>query len=273
MVLLQIYPLITGIAYSFQNYQINRPVGRRFVGLENYIKLFTEDDTFFPVLIFSFVYTLAVVFISYVIGMILALLLNKDIPGRGFLRAMVLLPWVISNTVSATNWKWILNDRLGIVNIVLQELGIIDQPIQFFADMQMAKVTVIMIGIWKAMPFMVVVLLAGLQSIPSELYESAGMDGAGPWKSFWHITMPSIRSVTTMCTTLMFIWQFNNFEGIYLLTEGGPNDATFVLPIHIYYTSFYRGRISYGSATAVVILIVMLVVALIRNRNQRKFEE
>jgi len=269
MLLIQIYPLFTGISYSFQNYQLNRPKERGFIGFKNFIEILTSDEKFYSVLLFTFLNAFFVVLFSYVAGLVLALLLNRNIFGRGIFRAVVLLPWIISNSVSATNWTWLLNDQMGFINTSLKALGLIDQSILFLADMTLAKMTVIVVGAWKSTPFMMIVLLAGLQGIPKELYESASIDGAGFWKSLRHITLPSIRSVTTMCTTLMFIWTFNNFETIYLLTAGGPNEATFVLPIHIYYTSFYRSKIGYGSAIAVIVLIIMMIAALIRFRLQR----
>lgn len=273
ILIMQIYPLARGIWYSFENYQITRPGVNRFVGLKNYIDLLTTDEKFYRILGFTMVYTIVVCVAAYVIGLALALLLNRNIPGRGVIRAFILLPWIISGTVCATNWRWILNDRYGIINLFLQKIGLISQPLQFLGDMQLARFTVILIGIWKFTPFMVVVLLAGLQSVNNDLYEAAKIDGAGFWRCLFSVTLPSIRSVTTMSTTLLFIWAFNNFESTYLLTGGGPNDATFTLPIYIYQTSFYRGKISYGSAVAISVLLIVLLVSILRITLQRKEDE
>lgn len=198
------------------------------------------------------------------IGLMLALLLNRDIKGRGFYRALVLLPWVVSNTVVAANFRWILNDRYGFINTTLQKLGLIEKPIQFLANMTNAKLTVIALGIWKTVPFMCIVILAALQAVPKDQYEAAAIDGAGYWKKLRYITLPAIRSVTVMATTLQFIWNFNNFEPIWLLTSGGPNEATQTLAVQIYEEAFVKNRIGYAAAIAVVVLIFMMIFTLLR---------
>lgn len=264
-----ILPLLGGIFLSFQNYWILKPQKPRgFNGINNYIKLF-GDKEFLSVLGYSFFYTLSVVVIAYLFGLCLALLLNRDIRGRAFYRALVLLPWVISPTVASTNWLWVLNDRIGFINNVLRDWGIISSPIQFLAVPDAAKITVIFTSTWKAFPFMTITILAALQGINSDMYESAYIDGAGFWQSFLHITMPMIKNVSVVCTILMFIWNFNNFENIYLLTKGGPSDATFTLPILTYYTAFYRNNLGYASTIGTSMLVVLLFVALAYMRALR----
>lgn len=272
MTVLLLYPLIQGIFYAFTNYRFNRPGQRDFVFLDNFVKLITSDSKFYESFGFTLMYSIGVVVISYIIGFAIAMLLNQKVPGRGIFRALILLPWVISSSVTATNWKWLLNERYGIVNVILQQLHIIDKPILFLAKPELAKLTVIMIGAWKSLPFMTIVILAGLQSVSTELYEAASIDGAGFWKSLRYVTLPSIRGITTMCTTLQFIWTFNNFENIYLMTEGGPNDSTYTLPIYIYQTAFARSNISYAAAIAVAILILMIIFTVVRFRLQKRKE-
>lgn len=261
ILLISIYPLLNGILLSFQKYNLLKPLNRKFVGFENYIKILTTDTEFYGVLTYSFIYTVAVVISAYLFGLFLAVLLNRNIKGRGLYRALILLPWVISPSVASTNWLWLLNDQVGFINNVLRALNLIDKPILFIAVPDLARITVIFTGAWKAFPFMMIVVLAGLQSIPRDLYESAHIDGAGFWKSFFYITMPMIRGVSAIATTLMFIWTFNNFENIYLFTRGGPADATYVLPILTYYTAFFRSQLGYASAIAVIMLIVLLLLS------------
>lgn len=270
MILLLLYPVVQGIAYSFMDYRLNRPDKKGFVFLQNFIKLITTDDKFYNSFGFTLLNAIGVVLISYTIGFAIAMLLNQKVVGRGVFRALILLPWIISSSVTATNWKWILNERYGIVNIILQKTGIIDEPILFLARPENARLVVILLGAWKTLPFMTIVILAGLQSVSMDLYESAAIDGAGFLKSLRYITLPGIRKVTLMCTTLQFIWTFNNFENIYLLTEGGPNDATYILPVYIYQQAFARNNISYASAIAVTILILMIIFTIIRFRLQRE---
>jgi ABC-type sugar transport system permease subunit len=263
---ISIFPIVRGISLGFFNYSIRRPNAARFVGFENFIRLITTDSEFHRTLGFSFIYAFAVVSISYVMGMCFALLLNRDIKGRGFFRAMILIPWIIPPVVAATNFTWLLNDQLGFINVLFQRLGIINKPVLFLADETIARITVCLTGAWKSFPFMTIVLLSGLQGISGELYEAASIDGAGFFRSFRHITVPMLKPVTMISTVLMFIWTFNNFENIYLLTKGGPANATFVLPILSYYTAFFRSQLGYASAISTLMLIVLLLLALIYMR-------
>jgi multiple sugar transport system permease protein len=264
-----VFPLISGIFLSFQNYYIlkpNKPSG--FNGIQNYIKLMSDTE-FQGVLLYTLIYTLSVVVISYCFGLFLALLLNRKIKFRAFYRALVLLPWVVSPTIAATNWMWVLNDRIGFFNQWLQKLHVVSSPILFLAVPDLARITVIFTSAWKAFPFMAITILAALQGINADLYESAYIDGAGFWRSFIHITLPMIKRVSAVATILMFIWNFNNFENIYLLTRGGPSQATFTLPILTYYTAFYRSNLGYASTVGTTILIVLLVVSLLYLRVLR----
>jgi ABC-type sugar transport system permease subunit len=266
---ISIYPLIHGIRLGFMSYSIRRIRSAKFNGLDNFIRILTADSEFYSTLLFSFGYAFAVVAISYILGMCFALLLNRDIKYRGFFRAMILIPWIIPPVVAATNWTWLLNDQLGFVNLVLRRWGFIDTPILFLADPVLARLTVCLTGAWKSFPFMTIVLLSGMQGIPDELYESASIDGAGFFRSFRHITIPMLKNVTMISTVLMFIWTFNNFENIYLLTKGGPANATFVLPILSYYTAFFRSQLGYASAISTLMLVVLMILALIYMRMLR----
>ncbi|MDR1287527.1 MAG: sugar ABC transporter permease [Treponema sp.] len=251
------------------SYSIRRIRAAGFNGIDNFIRILTTDAEFYGTLLFSFGYALAVVVLSYVLGMCFSLLLNRNIKFRGFFRAMILIPWIIPPVVAATNWTWLLNDQLGFVNLMLRKAGFIDKPILFLADPVLARLTVCFTGAWKSFPFMTIVLLSGMQGIPDELYESASIDGAGFFRSFRHITIPMLKNVTMISTVLMFIWTFNNFENIYLLTKGGPANATFVLPILSYYTAFFRSQLGYASAISTLMLGVLLVLALIYMRILR----
>jgi ABC-type sugar transport system permease subunit len=259
---ISIYPLLNGFALSGMKYNLLSPGERHFVGLQNFSDILFTDGEFYGVLVYSFVYTIAVVALSYVLGLALALLLNIGIRARGLFRAFILVPWVVPPVIAAVNWSWVLNDQVGIVNLFLQRSGIIHGAILFLGNASVAQITVILTSVWKSFPFMMVVLLAGLQGIPKELYEAAYIDGADTRQSFWYITMPMLKGVTSVCTTLMFIWTFNNFENIYLLTQGGPSRATFVLPILTYFTAFFRSEIGYASAISVIMLVVLLTLSL-----------
>ena len=268
--LFQLYPFVYGVGLSFTNYYLLTKKDPKFIGLQNFIDIFTDDPKFWPALGFSFVYTIGIVVFSYILGMLFALLLNKEIRAKGLIRAFVLLPWVLSSSVMATNWKWILNDRYGIVNQILQGIGLLSEPLQFFSTAEMARFTVTFVGIWRNVPFMTIVLLAGLQSIPTELYEAASVDGANSWQRFWKITVPQMAAVTLTSTTLMFIWALNGFENIYLLTSGGPVNATTGIAIYSYLTAFDGSRMGYASALSVILMLIMIVFVLIRMKFSRK---
>lgn len=269
-----IYPLFMGIGISFTDFDILRPLARRsFVGFGNYVRALTQiDDGFYASLLFTSIYSLSVCILSYLLGLGLALALNKDFRFRAVFRGLFLLPWVIPPTVYATNWRWILNDRFGIVNQFLLNIGLTKEPILFLAESSAARLTVILGGTWRGYPFMMLVILAGLQSIPDEIYEAARIDGANRFQSFVRITFPLLLNVSIMSTILQFIWTFNNFENIYLLTSGGPINSTTVLSILIYNTAFFRGRFGYAAAIAVVDLILLSAVSVLYLRLQRQRE-
>ena len=269
----QIYPFFYGIGISFTNYSLLSSKAPKFIGLKNYIDIFTGDEKFYGVLIFSFIYTLSIVIFSYVIGMVLALLLNRPIRGRGLFRAVVLIPWVISAAIMATNWKWLLNDRYGLINGILTGIGLVDKPVQFFATAGWARFTVTAIGVWRNIPFMAITLLSGLQSISTEMYEASTVDGAGKIQTFFRITLPSLRGVTLISTTLMFIWAFNGFENIYLLTDGGPLNATAVVPIYAFKTAFNSSKMGYAAALSVILMTIMVIFSTIRMKINEKAEQ
>lgn len=269
LMLVSFYPLFNSLYLSFTNTNVlKRNQDVQFTGIDNFVRFF-NDSTVGPSIRYSLEYAFFCVLISYILGMFLALLLNRKIRGRAFFRALLLIPWAIPTVVATANWLWILNDQSGLVNIWLQQMGLISEPILFFADPAMARVTCILVGTWKSYPFMTLSLLAGLQGIPDDIFESARIDGASGFKVFWYITLPMLKNISMVVVTLMFIWGFNNFDIIYLLTQGGPLDATFTLPIYTYNTAFYRGRMGYASAISMMTLIILSGLCMVYMRVQK----
>lgn len=260
-------PISQSIYYSFSDYTLSGDE-LSFVGLSNYSTLF-NDKEFHSILGFTFLYTFTAVALTYGIGLIVALILNQKIKFRNIFRALVLLPWVIPVIAAALSWKWVLDYHYGLANTLLVNLKIVDKPLLFLADKTLARVIVIVMTSWKNFPFFAVVLLAGLQGIPEELYEAASIDGANVFNRFRYITMPALKNVSLIITMLSFFWTFSNFEYIWLLTEGDPARSTFVLPILTYYIAFFRGEMGYASAIAVIILIVLLLVSFAYLRLQK----
>lgn len=265
---ISIYPVFSSIYMSLTDEHLLRKESS-FVGLKNYIRL-VSDQEFWNSVGFTFLYSFAVVIIAYVVGLALALVLNRRMRGKRFFRAVFLLPWVIPPVIAVTNLKWILHDQVGIINTTLQAWGIIDKPILFLAQYGLIRPTVILASAWKQIPFMMITLLAGLQSVPADLYESAQIDGAGFWKRLGSITLPIIRPLTFINTTLSFIWTMNSFEMIWLMTEGGPNGHTFTIPVLSYYTAFFRKDMAYAATIATSMLVVLLLLTLLNFRMQFK---
>ncbi len=263
--IIEFYPFVTGISYSLHKGSL---LGTQaFVGLQNYIRLFNSPD-FYNSLYFSFLFALFNVGFSYLIGLGLALLLNLHFPGRGLCRVLLLIPWIVPAVVSIVSWKWLIADRGGLVNIILTRFGF--GPIYFLSDSNWAMVAVIAIKIWRSFPFMMLSLLAQIQVIDRNLYEAAKLDGANPWKLFWYITLPHLKNISIIQAILMIIWSINDFETPYLLTQGGPSNATENLILLSYRYTFGRNDVGRGSAVALVSLVFLMILACLMLRQQRK---
>lgn len=262
--LINTIPFLYGVVLSFTNTNYFRPQnGSRFVGLQNYLEILQNED-FYRMFSFTLLYTVLVVLLSYALGMAFALLLNRDIRFKNFFRGLALLPWIMAPAVAVVIWRWMCNDQLGAINVMLKSIGLIQTPIRFLSDKTLAKVTVVAFAVWKCYPFMMVVLLGGLQSIGKEVYEPARIDGASKWACFRYITLPLLRPVSIVALSLMFIWTFNtnSFDNIYLLTRGGPVNSTYVLSIEAYYAAFYRGKAGYASAASLLMTVFIALAAL-----------
>ena len=229
--------------------------------MKNIITILTSDAEFRSDLLFTVIYTIGIVVIAYITGLVFSLLLNADMPCRTLFRVLILIPWVISPAVSSMSWSWLLSDQYGFFNNFLKSIGVIDKSILFLADKTLAKIMVIIIGAWRNFPFITVSLLAGLQGISKDYYEAADIDGANKFQRFRYVTFPHLKNVSIITITLVSIWTFNNFDNIYMLTKGGPAQSTEVLSILAYNNAFFRGNISYASAMATVMLVIMLIAS------------
>jgi ABC-type sugar transport system permease subunit len=265
ILLIIFYPFLQGFYYSLTDGSMIRPGS--FVGLRNYLQLFSMPD-FRHALYFSLIFAVSNVFGCYLLGLGLALLLNQDVPGRGFFRVALLLPWIIPSVVSIVSWRWLIADDQALLNIFLGwfEIG----PIYFLSTGEWAMFSVIMIKIWRSFPFMMLSLLAALQSIDRNLYEAAALDGAGPWQTFRHITMPHLMNISIVLWILMTIWTINDFDTPWLLTQGGPSNATENLILVAYRYTFGRNDIGMGSAISFITLILLMILAILLLRRQRR---
>jgi ABC-type sugar transport system permease subunit len=222
--------------------------------LDNYVELITEDLRFRKVALNSVVYTVTAVAGKLTVGMVMALTLNQAIKARGFFRGLLLLPWVMPTVVTALTWRWIFDATFGVLNHILKSVGLITTPIPWLADRYLAMAALILANMWRGFPFFGVSLLAGLQTIPNELYEAAEVDGASLWDRFRHITLPGLRVVIIVTTMLSTIWTFNDFAMPFVVTRTGPNDATNVFGTYTFQVGFLGTRLGYGIAATVIMM-------------------
>jgi arabinogalactan oligomer / maltooligosaccharide transport system permease protein len=278
MLLLVGYPLARGVFLSFTDANA-RNVGNRFlppsyevVGLENYADLLTgREGNFYPVLARTVVWTGVNVFLHFVIGLGLALMLNRKLRGRTLYRILLLVPWAVPTYVAAFGWRYMYNGDYGLFNQLLEVFGF--APVAWLNGEVSAFVAVILVNVWLGVPFMIVALLGGLQSINPELHEAAEVDGANPFQRFRHITLPGLRSVSTTVILLGTIWTFNMFNIIYLITRGGPFGSTNILVTYAYIKFFDQRAFAVSATYGVLILSLLLVFATAYRRATRSDEE
>lgn len=261
--LAQVYPMIQGMIYSFQKGKTAKP-SQGWVGLNNYSAVLA-DPSFWAAVRFSGIFALGGVTISYGLGLVFALLLIKDIPGRSFLRVGFIIPWVVPPIVGMTAWRWMMQDESGAVNQVLAWFGA--DPIYFFNDPTWTVVATIIVKAWRSFPFMLISLMATLQSLDGVLYEAASIDGANRWQQFWHITFPQILPMSAILWVLMTIWSVNDYETPYLLTNNSENARS--LMIFSFDEAIHR-NLGTGSASAVLTLLILAVLAYFMLKLQKK---
>ena len=260
MLILVVWPFMTAVWIAFTNKSIGREA--EWIGLANFAQV-VSSPRFGRALANSLIFTVVAIAMKLVLGMAMALALNQAFFGRNFLRAYLLIPWVLPGFVAYMTWRWFLDPLQGVANYALTDLGLISFPLEFLSSPATALPSVIVAHVWRAFPFFGVAFLAGLQNIPSEQYEAAAVDGANAWQKFLYITIPGLRHVILVVLMLSTIWTFNAFEPIYLLTGGGPADATMVYTVLAYEMGIVNMRLGEASAVPVLILPVlgMFIVA------------
>lgn len=265
--LFMFYPLYKVFEMSFFQANFLNPTLKTWVGIDNYkwlfnFKLFNPNYSYF-VGAFSrtSLWVGCSVAIKVVVGLFGALLLNsKFLVGKKIYRSLLVIPWAIPWAMSAMMWSWTLNSQFGIVNSILLKLHLISGPLSFFSSPNLAFVTTFILDAWAGLPFMVIMIISGLQTIPESLYEAATVEGAGDFTKLVRITLPMLKPVILTVSLLSLVWTFNSFDIIWILTRGGPLDATTTLPIAIYNTSFRFIRFGgMGKASAMTIMQVTLV--------------
>ena len=264
-------PAVNAILMSFQSYDLRRPMNIGFVGLDTYITVF-KDQLFWQSLWKTVQWVVLGVGFQFIFGFGLALLLNKKFIGRGIARSVSLIPWVTPGVLIGLMWRWIYDGNYGVLNDILLKLGIISEKIPFLAQQATAFPAVIVTIIWQGIPFFALMLLAGLQGIPGELYDAADVDGANGFQKLFKITIPSLKNIIFITTMLRIIWVANSVDIIFNMTEGGPAYATQTLSVYV----FNKGNslnLGYAATMSIMLTLVLLVVAILYLKNLFKNQE
>lgn len=260
------YPLIQALLLSFQNVNLLNLSMRTFVGLGNF-KLLIHDTIFWQALLNTVIYVAASVGFGLIFGTALALVLNEKLPFRAFFRGLALIPWVVPGVVVALLFLYVFNTQAGVLNYVLMKIGLIRQAIDWFGSTQYALFGEIIANVWNQIPFYMLMILAGLQTVPEDQYEAAKIDGASALSRFRFVTLPNIRGVLLIVTSLMVIWNFNSFDTIWATTEGGPVNATTTLSVYVYRTAFNAQNVGYAAAIGAAWLIILLLFSVFYIRS------
>lgn len=249
-----VWPLLTGLYYSFTEYAILTPP--QWVGLENYRTLLA-DPVFWTSLRVTVVYVLINIGVQTVAALLIAVLMQR-LTQSTWLRSLVLAPYLVSNVVAAIVFLWLLDSQLGIVNLALQGLGV--DPISFWANESWVIPTIALVNVWRHMGYTALLLFAGLQSIPEQLYEAARTEGAGELAMFRRITLPLLRPILALVLIMTIIGSFQVFDTVSVTTQGGPADASKVLQMYIYENAFAQYEFGYASALSVALLLILMVI-------------
>jgi len=249
------YPLGLGVWLGFTDTKVGR--GGEWVGLENYAYLWGDSVTRLSVFN-TFFYTIVASIFKFMLGLWLALLLNKHLPFKAFVRAIVLLPWIVPTALSAIAFWWIYDAQFSIISWCLERLGLIDEYINFLGDPWMARFSTIAANIWRGVPFVAICLLAGLQTISPSFYEAASIDGATPWQQFRYVTLPLLTPIIAVVMTFSVLFTFTDFQLIYVLTRGGPLNATHLMATLSFQRAIPGGALGEGAALAVAMVPFLL---------------
>ena len=266
-----IYPFIYNIVISLSNMSMSHFHDWQIVGFRQYAKVFSEP-IFYSVLGKTVVWTIVNVFFHVVIGVFLAVLLNRYLPGKGIFRTLLIIPWAMPQYITALTWRGMFNYEYGAINLILSKFLHLPM-VEWLKNPTDAFIACILTNIWLGFPFMMVIAYGGLQAIPRELYEAADIDGASGWQKFWKITVPHLKPVMIPAIVLGVIWTFNNLNVIWLVSNGGePSDKTHILVSYVYKAAFNLYRYGYAAALSMVIFFILLLFGINFIRKTRATE-
>lgn len=263
-------PFLLTLGYSFTNYNILKPDKTIFVGIKNFIRL-TQDTVFLKSIVNTFVFVILVVPLQVCLALGLALLVNRKIKGISIYRLAFFAPTVLSLVVVSILWTYIYNPNNGLLNSLLGSIGI--GPFQFLNDPKTAMLCIVILSAWQGCGFQMMIFLAGLQDIPSYLYEAASVDGATKWHQFRHITIPGLKNITVFISLSIVVSAFQLIIQPMMMTAGGPQNSTMTIVYEIYQTGFKYNKMGYGSSMALVFTVLVLVLTLIQNKLTNKSNE
>lgn len=257
------FPIVKGIIIAFQEYSFYNLSNIHFNGFENFKAVFTDSNFSFLQIIFNtIVWVFVSLFFQFILGFILALLMRKPFKGRGLYSGLVFYPWALSGFAIGLIWAWMFNGQFGVINDILLKLNLIESSIGFLSNPKFAMASVIVVNIWYGVPFFAIMLLAALQSVPEELMEAAKIDGAGPIKRLFSITIPYIKSTIISTTLLRTMWIMNFPDIIYAMTNGGPNNSTNILATQMINKILKFYDYGQGSAIGVIIMFILFTYAI-----------
>jgi multiple sugar transport system permease protein len=262
------YPIFEAFRMSFHRLDLTR--GReRFVGLENYTRA-TADPDFWNALQVTLLFTIASVLIELVIGLVLAVLVNREIRGRAFFRTLFLLPMFVAPVVVGVTWFWMYNVEFGVINWALHLLGV--GPQEWLGSSRLALPSIVLVDVWQQTSTVFIILLAALQAIPQEIYEAARVDGASAWRQFRNITLPFLRPAIGVVLTLRTMFALRAFDLIFVTTRGGPGRVTETISVYLYKVGFSQFNLGYSSALSVILLALILAFSIFYARAFRPSE-
>ena len=262
VLIIVIYPIFSGILLSFQEMRLNRPKLSGFIGLEHYAELL-QDPVFLKASLNTLWWVVGGISSQFTLGMITALALNRKLRGMQVARTLVLIPWFLPSVVAGNMWVLLLDSRLGVLNDIMVKLGVLQGYKAWFADPNTAFPAALLVALWQGFPFFALLLLAGLQGIPEDLYEAASVDGATRWRQFLHITLPLLRPIIVAVVVLRVIGMVNSPDLIVILTDGGPGHATQLLSSYAFQTAYQRFDFGYAGTLSVVMLIILMTFSVI----------
>jgi multiple sugar transport system permease protein len=252
-----VYPLLDGLRIAFTNYNLLGGTVR-FIGLANFRQMLA-DPVFWLALRHSLILTVVVVFLQFVFGLILATVMQQRLPGMGLFKSVIMASWVIPVAATTTIFKFITQPDVGIINILLKAVGLGNLVSYWFGNLHFAFPFIMVMHLWRNVPFYGVAFLAAMQAIPRVYYEAAEIDGAGAWDRFRFVTLPGIRAMIVVMVTIHVLWTFNNFDFVYLSTGGGPVNSTEVLPTYVYRLSWTQYNIGYASAIGTTMFFILMI--------------